>query len=128
MQKLNFTKFEKFAQVVADLEKINLPKTTHEPLTTIHDSRHVVGINRDNARVWLQAKWLIDAGFSQGTVYNVEYGVNKIWITPSAKGRKVAGKVERPIIDLNSKKVTKAIAGASSVRVVAVKNKITISA
>lgn len=94
----------------------------------IHDSRHTVGINRENARVWLQAKWLIDAGFSQGTVYNVDYSAGQMTIEPSAKGRKVAGKIERPIIDLNSKKVTKAIAGASTVRVVAIQNKIIISA
>ena len=128
MQKLNFTKFEKFAQVVADLEQIKLPKTNHEPLTMIHDSSHVVGINRENARVWLQAKWLIDAGFGQGTIYSVEYSAGKMIIEPSAKGRKVAGKIDRPIIDLNSKKVTKAIAGASTVRVIATQNKIVISA
>ena len=94
----------------------------------IHDSSHVVGNNRGNARVWLQAKWLIDAGFAHGTIYNVDYSAGKMTIQPSAKGRKVAGKIERPIIDLNSKKVTKAIAGASTVRVVATQNKIIISA
>lgn len=100
----------------------------HESRPMIHDSRHTVGINRENARVWLQAKWLIDAGFSQGTIYNVEYSAGQMTIQPSTKGRKVAGKIERPIIDLNSKKVTKAIAGASTVRVVAIQNKIIISA
>ena len=99
-----------------------------------HDSIHVVGINRGNARVWLQAKWLISSNFSKGTVYHVHYGSGKITIMKSIpivadlkpKGRKVAGSIDRPIIDLNSKKVTDSLEGASNVRVVARWNKIEI--
>lgn len=91
-----------------------------------HDAIHVVGINRGNARVWLQAKWLISSNFSKGTVYYVHYGAGKITIKPSSKGRKVAGSIDRPIIDLNSKKVTDCLDGASNVRVVARWNKLEI--
>ena len=96
-----------------------------------HDAIHVVGINRGNARVWLQAKWLINSNFSKGTVYHVAYGSGIITIMKSipivadlkTKGRKVAGSIDRPIIDLNSKKVTDCLDGASNVRVVARWNK-----
>jgi hypothetical protein len=100
---------------------------TIESRPLIHDSLHVVGNNRGNARVWLQAKWLITAGFSNGTIYSVNYSAGKMTIEPSAKGRKVAGSIDRPIIDLNSKKVTDAVGNAYDVHVRAVKNKITIS-
>ena len=84
---------------------------------TLHDEIHTIGINRGNARVWLQAKWLIDSGFHNGAVYSVEYSTGKISIMPSEKGRKVAGNLERPIIDLNSKKVTQALRGFDAVQV-----------
>jgi hypothetical protein len=95
---------------------------------TLHDEIHTIGINRGNARVWLQAKWLIDAGFHNGAIYVVEYSEGKISITPSDKGRKVAGNIERPIIDLNSKKVTQALQGFDKVRVIAVCDRIEIKA
>ena len=100
---------------------------TIDPCPMLHDSLHIVGNNRGNARVWLQAKWLISAGFSNGTIYSVNYSAGRMTIEPSAKGRKVAGSIDRPIIDLNSKKVSNAVGNASSVQVKAVKNKITIS-
>jgi hypothetical protein len=93
---------------------------------TLHDEKHTIGINRGNARVWLQAKWLISAGFHNGAVYSVEYSTGKISIMPSEKGRKVAGNIDRPIIDLNSKKVTQALRGFDAVRVRAFNGSISI--
>ena len=75
-------------------------------------------------------KWLIDAGFHNGAIYTINYnntGFGSIEIILADKGRKVAGNINRPIIDLNSKKVTQALHGFDNVNVLAHKGRITIT-
>lgn len=63
-----------------------------------------VGEHRGKGRVWLEGNWLIDAGFARGTWYNVtvEPGTIVFQANPNNGARKVSGKGERPIIDMNT--------------------------
>jgi hypothetical protein len=62
-------------------------------------------------RIWLEGNDLINAGFSHGTTMAIDYTSNSVIIWSHAdipmKGRKVAGTPSRPIIDLQSKALSK---------------------
>lgn len=66
-----------------------------------------VGQTKKGARVWLEGNILKEHGFKHGTVYHAEYiGNEAIVIQPDIDGKKkVAGSIDRPIIDLLNKKI-----------------------
>ena len=78
-----------------------------------------IGTHRARSRVWLDHKETLEAhGFAAGNRFDVlhEDGVITIW--PNLNGaRKVSANKDRPIIDLCSVAVTKALAGFSRVNV-----------
>jgi len=58
------------------------------------------------SRVWIEGRRLISAGFAHGTRYNVEWHDAGATLIPDAGGaRKVAGAVDRPIIDITGERV-----------------------
>ncbi len=85
------------------------------------------GSNRGQRRVWLEGRRLLDAGWTRGTLLSKNVDADRILLTPvSAEefaqlgGRarcRVAGTVERPIIDLSGAWVTKFMGDAEEVRV-----------
>ena len=65
---------------------------------------YTVRANRQKARIWIEGKRLAAAGFTRGTPYAVISNEKARTLTliahHSESKRKVAGKDERPIIDL----------------------------
>lgn len=58
------------------------------------------------SRIWIEGRRLIDAGFAHGTRYNVEWHDTGATLTLSPAGaRKVAGTIDRPIIDITGASV-----------------------
>ena len=76
-----------------------------------------VGVNRGKARLWIEGNWLAQAGFVRGMSYEVtaypDNGCISIKATPEG-ARKVAGTVDRPILDLTKGEDMAAIGGAGA--------------
>jgi hypothetical protein len=73
------------------------------------------------SRIWLEGSRLISAGFSHGTRYNVAWNAHGAVLIPDAAGaRKVAGAVDRPIIDITGEKVRALCATLCTDRVVVI--------
>lgn len=92
-----------------------------EPIS-IDSNTYKVCYNRGNARIWIEGKRLIDNGIYNGLkfVKSVnEYGIVLKFLPSDYEGKshKVAGSVERPIIDLNGKYLTKFFGNAENYKV-----------
>lgn len=60
-----------------------------------------IGRNRDRPRIWLEGQILIESGFKHGDRFDVTNEPDKLIIKRDPDGqRKIAGKKERPIIDM----------------------------
>jgi len=73
-----------------------------------------VGMNRGKARLWIEGNWLAQAGFKRGDSYTVRAmpANNMLLIYADPEGsRKVAGTVDRPIMDLTASEQMAAIGG-----------------
>jgi len=58
------------------------------------------------SRIWIEGWRLTGAGFSHGARYNVEWTVTGATLIPDTAGaRKVAGTIDRPIIDITGERV-----------------------
>ena len=58
------------------------------------------------SRIWLEGSRLISAGFAHGTRYNVSWTAAGATLIPDTAGaRKVAGTIDRPIIDITGERV-----------------------
>jgi DNA (cytosine-5)-methyltransferase 1 len=89
-----------------------------------------VGDNDGTPRIWLDGKWVLDAGFIPDSTIAVEYGDGEITVrldpdgkrtvTPKAKGKK-------SVIDLNNEKLKEAVGEAKRVKVVAKAGEILIT-
>jgi len=74
-----------------------------------------VGRNRGVARVWLEGEMLLSNGWNNGDRFNVEFiphdgytGYGALVYTKHPEGkRKVAGTIDRPILDTNTAKLSK---------------------
>jgi hypothetical protein len=65
-----------------------------------------IGQNRGTARLWLEGKTLADCGWKRGDKFNVQITDTGLAYMKNAQGtRKVAGTIDRPIIDTNSNKL-----------------------
>ena len=81
-----------------------------------------VCFNRGNARVWIEGKRLTDNGIANGLkfVKSVnDHGIILKFLPSDYEGKshKVAGTIERPIIDLNGKYLTKFFGNAENYKV-----------
>lgn len=66
-----------------------------------------IGVNRGKRRIWLQNGELTDNGIFHGMRFDVTPEDNALLITINPDGaRKIAGKPDRPIIDMAGKIVT----------------------
>ena len=101
-------------------------------MKNIRDYTAKISRNKRGARVWMQAKWLTEAGFGIGEIYSVEYAPGKAIITvgntPDQASRKVAVGHGRPIIDLISAEFTEVMGSATAAHVIATPGKITVTA
>ena len=60
-----------------------------------------IGRNRERPRIWLEGQILTDAGFKHGDRFDTTNEANKLIIKRNPDGkRKIAGKKDRPIIDM----------------------------
>jgi len=58
------------------------------------------------SRIWLEGSRLLLSGFAHGTRYDVKWTADGAVLIPDTAGaRKVAGTVDRPIIDITGEKV-----------------------
>lgn len=92
-----------------------------EPIS-IDSNTYKVCFNRGNARIWIEGKRLTDNGITNGLkfVKSVnDYGIVLKFLPSDYEGKshKVAGSVERPIIDLNGKYLTKFFGNAENYKV-----------
>jgi len=73
---------------------------------TMQSFKRKVARNRGNARVWLEKKCLSENGIKCGDRFNCIFRQDDILLVFTADGdRKVAGKDDRPIIDINTAKL-----------------------
>lgn len=69
-----------------------------------------IGTNRGQARIWIEGKALVAAGWTRGTRFNIAFEDNCIVLTRDENGsRKVAGKDQTPIIDTNTDKIRQSL-------------------
>ena len=86
-----------------------------------------IGENRNNRRVWLEGKYLADAGWNKGTRYQREQTADGFILTKMDGGKlKIAGGENRPVIDICGGYVAKALQGFEKVSVTIASDKITI--
>ena len=61
-----------------------------------------IGQNRGKPRLWIEGKHLIDSGLTHGTMWDLRPNETGFEIVATASGkRRIAGKPERPIVDIN---------------------------
>ena len=88
----------------------------------MHTTTVSVGENKQGKRIWLEGKWLLQAGFTPGSGIDVEMKNGEMTITVAAMGkRKVSGKKNDTVsvIDINNADVAAAFRDATVLRVVA---------
>lgn len=69
-----------------------------------------LGFHRGNTRIWMEGYWLKELGFHVGARYDIlEWGSDSgLTLRIKADGkRKVSGKGDKPIIDINNKLITR---------------------
>lgn len=78
-----------------------------------------IGRHRGQPRIYLEGRWLIDAGFAPGSSYKVEYAQSLVSLELSDEGRSVSGKRNNShgVIDLNSSRLDEAFANITKVTV-----------
>ena len=88
-----------------------------------------LGQHRGNPRIYLEGRWLIDAGFEPGTSYDVEYGNNRVGIRTADSGRTVSSKRDGAfgVIDLNCSELARVFDNISKLTVRADAGCITIT-
>lgn len=70
--------------------------------------------NRGNARIWMEGKRLTSNGWNVGDHFDRRVLSHTIVLIKNPEGRyKVAGKGDRPIIDMNGKYLTEFFDGAT---------------
>ena len=78
-----------------------------------------IGLNKGKRRIWLEGAVLTAAGFKHGMRFNVVNKKNVLSIYADLHGtRKIAGKPDRPIIDMSAGTITASF--DDSVKVVSV--------
>jgi len=82
-------------------------------LTTVTATRKVC-LNRGNLRLWIEGKFLLDAGFAHGDRYDLIDMQSGRYVISKTEGgaRRIAGKPERPIVDINSTKLLERLGAA----------------
>ena len=88
-----------------------------------------VGENRNSPRIYLQGRWLVDAGFAPGDQIEVDFGEQAVTVTAGRGDRKVSGKFGNSVavIDINTPNLARALAGAGHVKATAKNGRIVIT-
>lgn len=64
-----------------------------------------IGENRGAPRLWIEGKYLAQFGFEKGCSISLQYEEGAVVIRREDGGRKVAGRRNRPIIDVNTQRL-----------------------
>lgn len=92
------------------------------------ETQRNIGTNRAKARIWIEGGCLQNAGWIRGTRYNKEFGNGEIILRRADDGKaKIAGTDTRPIVDMNTVKISAALPGAERVNIRITKNEIRIA-
>lgn len=88
-----------------------------------------IGENRDKPRIWIQGRYLEQAGFNRGTPIRISYQDKAITIEPVTEGENhVSGTGNRaPIIDINTLKISESFPKTKKVKVTVESGRISIS-
>lgn len=89
-----------------------------------------IGTNRGNVRVWLEGADLAEAGWTPGAGFRAKISEGKLEYfresNPEKAKRNVCGHRDKPVIDTNTKALTKALEGFKKIKVVIRKRKIVV--
>jgi len=70
-----------------------------------------IGLNKGKRRIWLEGAVLTDNGINHGMRFNVVNQDNALVISIDPDGkRKIAGRVDRPVIDMSAATITDSFA------------------
>lgn len=91
-----------------------------------------VGSNKDAPRVWLEGRYLLDAGFAPSTRVEIEFSENKAVIRLAENGPRVVSSKQRqqkqiPVLDINSSALAKAFGNINTLQVCITEGEITLS-
>lgn len=91
--------------------------STHHP--RLRTTVVTVGHHRGTPRIYLEGRWLIDAGFEPGQTFDVIYGRERVELTLGGEGRTISGKKRNrvSVIDLHCTRIERAFADADKVTV-----------
>lgn len=77
-----------------------------------------IGQCKDHPRIWIEGRYLEQAGFYRGSKINVKFMEKQIQISLDNEGEKIISGKKTPIIELNNEKITESFNEEKSVRVV----------
>lgn len=77
-----------------------------------------IGQCKDSPRIWIEGRYLEQAGFYRGSKINVQFQQSQILISLDNQGEKIISGKKTPIIDLNNQKIKESFNEDKSVRVV----------
>src|SRR5712664_2883903 len=91
-----------------------------------------VGSNKDAPRVWLEGRYLLDAGFAPSTRVEVAFSEKKAVIRLATNGPRVISSKQRhqkeiPVLDINSTALAKAFGDVATLQVYITEGEITLS-
>jgi len=91
-----------------------------------------VGSNKDAPRVWLEGRYLLDAGFAPSTRVEVEFTEKKAVIRLATNGPRVVSSKQRhqkeiPVLDINSAALAKTFGNVATLQVYITEGEITLS-
>ena len=77
-----------------------------------------IGQCKDHPRIWIEGRYLEQAGFYRGSKINVKFMERQIQISLDKEGEKIISGKKTPIIELNNEKITESFNEEKSVRVI----------
>jgi DNA (cytosine-5)-methyltransferase 1 len=107
----------RFCTICIDVEGKEIKQET---VMKIRTATATIGQNAKGPRIYIQGKYLAQAGFEAGTTYQVNDASGSLIIVPAEDGRKVSSKKngEIPVIDINSSVITKALGAADKIEII----------
>ena len=78
-----------------------------------------IGDNKGRPRVWLEGKWLVAHGFAPGGKVRVQFGLERVDITPGGVDRTITPKGGGAVIDLTTDQLREAFGLTTHLQVVA---------
>ncbi|MEX2389229.1 MAG: DNA cytosine methyltransferase [Phycisphaeraceae bacterium] len=104
--------------------------STHEPYARLRTTVLSIGRHRGQPRIYLEGRWLIDAGFAPGRSFDAAFSQGRIELSLADEGRTVSGKKQNrvAVIDLHCASIEQTFTGAGKVTVHAEHRRLIITA